>query len=359
MPSAIIRMTPALYIADSSGRVTRDISDYVANGTVTWDLSRDIPMTMSARILERGIVSPYSDYMIPRLRVDYTDGTSVESSLGFFSASLPRVTETPQQRTEDIDGRDLTWKLAVDALTAATSYASGANIISTVQTIIGTVTSRYSIPSSSATLPEARSYEAGTSKLRLVNDLLLAAGYYPVFADKDGILRSMAFRALKSVTPAVTYRAPATDNVRVLRSVDLEPIEDALANRIVVIRDSSTDSPYTKVVTNANASSPTSTATLGATITKVIRSGRLASNSAADSLATRLLEEASTFLYRMRIQTTPDPARAPHEVYSLDIRNDAAEIVADGTWWCTSWTIGFTTDNAVMSHTLNKLVTYE
>lgn len=359
MPAAILRMTPALYRADSSGRIVQDISDYVTSGSVTWDLTRDIPMTLSARLRERGIVAPYADYLIPRLQVDYADGTTVASNLGLFTAALPKVTLTPTQGLEDIDGRDLTWRLAVDAVTTATSYASGANIVSTVGTLISSVTSRYALPASSATLPEARSYDAGTTKLRIVNDLLSAAGYYPIYADKDGYLRSMAYRTLANVQPATTYRAPATGNVRVLRTVDLEPIEDALANKITVIRDQGTDAAYVKTITNNNPASPTSTVTLGATITKVVRNGRLASNAAADALARRLAEEASTFLYRIKLQTTPDPARSPHEVYALDIRNDAGAVVADGSWWCTAWTIGFTPDAAVMTHTLNRLVTYE
>lgn len=83
--------------------------------------------------------------------------------------------------------------LVVDQDAVETSYALdvGANVINSIaDLILSTGEARVSITASAETLRTAMVWEAGTSKLRIINDLLSAINYFSLWVDGYGNFRA-------------------------------------------------------------------------------------------------------------------------------------------------------------------------
>lgn len=354
-----VQLTARLYTATRHNELREDITDLVLGGRVTYDQDRDIKMSFEATVRDPSRVRPYEDFLAPFLTLTYADGAEVTEQLGLYVAAPPKRTATPQLTRGQLDGRDLTWLLASETVDAPYTVAAGTNYLAAVQTILaGMGITRFSFPATGLTLATATTWPPGTSKLRIVNDLLQGAGYYALYMTRDGRLTSQPWRTLASVEPAVRYATPATGRVRVVGAVEIEPDVSRLANKITVIRDDPGKAPLVATAVNDNPASPVSTVSLGVTIAREVRDQNLATQAEANALARRLLEEAASVYTRLKLSTTPDPSRNPHEVYELAIVNGAGDPVAHGRWWCSGWRIGFTPQDGRMEHELNKLVPF-
>ncbi len=214
------------------------------------------------------------------------------------------------------------------------------------------------IPLSGKTVPKKRGWKAGTKKIEVVNSLLDAAGYTPLFSGRDGSLRAFKLRNMHRTQPAVVYDAAGvgSDLVGVITET---PDMTNFANRFIVLAEDAQRNVIRVIVRNDNQASPTSIPRLGFTKTRTHTSKNINNEADARELATRMLERASRHLVKLEIETLPDPSRNPYEVYTIRARQDSGEYAAFGNYACTGWTIGFTPQQGSMKHKVERLEIYE
>lgn len=132
------------------------------------------------------------DWLTSRIRVSYVwDGNVVP-----LITALPSIPaeEYATTVTLKVDLRDKLAILATDKFGYSFSIAAGANIISAVLSILDSAgQTRRLIDPSSATLTGGRVWEPNDSKLKIINDLLEAAGYVSLFCDGLGNYRSFPY----------------------------------------------------------------------------------------------------------------------------------------------------------------------
>jgi hypothetical protein len=199
-------------------------------------------------------------------------------------------------------------------------------------------------------------WDAGTSKLQIIRELLGAINFYEPWFDTTGNFTTMHQFSLQSRTPTATYQT-CTDGVILSEPVNIETDTDRFANEIIVIcTNPDLPAPIYWRETNENINDPISVPNLGRTISKVYEMSILRDLQEAQTRAKILLSEASNIYLRGGLSTRVDPQRAGkiHEVYALQIYRDPAEPYVDGDWWCTDWEMELKPGGR-MTHTVGKV----
>lgn len=351
-----LQMIPRIYKADRYNVLGEEITEYVHNGMVEYNPDRSIKMTFQAEIDSEGLISPFTDFLAPFLKIVHDDGHTTENQMGLYAVVPPKQTINQQSRHLTIDGRDLTWMLSVDVFENGYSVAAGTNVVTAVETILTSAGfTRFAIAQSSRSLVNAVSWKAGTSKLSVINDLLTGAGYYSLYCLKDGRFSSMPYRPDNNPTVQVTYDTDVHNYIQVVKNITLDTTPDRIANKIVVIKDNANEDPIVVTKINNSPVSPTSTINLGMTIAKVYTDSQIIDQEAAEVRAQQLLDVASQQYHKLTLATFPDVEREPtNEVYQLNIRDSSGEIAVSGIWRCRGWKIGFT-PNQMMTHDLSNI----
>jgi hypothetical protein len=352
-----VALIPRVYLSNLNNDIGEEITEYVAGGSVTFDSGRLIPMSLKLDLHEHDeqIIRPFLDYLAVFATVEYDNGDVVTSQMGLFNTMPPSKTYTKQQHVAAVNGNDVTWRLSMDVFDTGYSVAAGTNFVTAITTILTSAgITRSAIAATTMTTPIAFSWKAGTPKIAVVNDLLAAMGYYPIYAAKDGTLTSQPYISANDLQVATTYDTTTEENmVKVIRSVQMDPQFDKVVNKVVVIRQGPNQSTISLTRRNMNRNSPTSIPNLGVTIAKVINDSKVVDTASARRLAIRTLEEGSYVYERWKITTTPDVERNPYEAYHLNLVNDAGVTLVDNKLFCSEWTLDF--NGRVMEHTLARV----
>ena len=204
---------------------------------------------------------------------------------------------------------------------------------------------QHAIPATSLTLPAAQSWPAGTPYHRILKDLASACNFYVPWADQTGAIVTRTRDDLATRTPDVTY----TGNNFVLIPIAEESETQRFANQIVVVSEDPNVGIISSTATNTDPDSPTSTVTLGRTITKVIRR-TVADQTTADAIAETELGQSGSLYRRATLATQPDPRRWAHEVMALEV---TGPYTLDN-WWIRNWQLELKND-AIHKHTIAKV----
>jgi hypothetical protein len=259
--------------------------------------------------------------------------------------------------TGKIDGRGLEWVLSVDAVTDVYNVNSGVDYLTAVADVIKSSSiTRYSLPPSGVLTPGPFSWKHGTSKLAIINELLAAAGYYPLTSDRTGRLTSWPVPDLLTVAPAASYTVA---NAQVVDTVEFQPLLDRFCNKVLVIADDAKRHVFATILTNSNPANPTSTVALGITIIKVYQMPKAATTTQTSIMAHRLLDEGSAIYSQIKIKALPDPTRNPREVVDVDLTDDNGVQIATGNYACIGMSHGFTAQDGYLELTLGKLIPHK
>lgn len=308
------------------GTVLEDVTPAVVACDVTADEDRAIYRTarfaIDPRRPEAAAIDPLRDCL--RATVDVlVDGEWQPEPVGLFVLTMPRHTVSERGvETWEIEAADVLSLLAAETTTSTFAVPAGAPIAETIQTIITERGLRAALAPSSAALPVARQWTAGTPWLQVCNELAAAAGFYALWADRFGIVRSMPQRDLASVAPAMRY-GPGAGLVGEIR---VESELTRLANRVVVVNASPEEPPVAAVAENRDPRSPLSIPRLGRVYTKVLEGE--GDEEALHAIAERYLEREAGLYRRVVFSVLLDPRRDAHEVYELE-----APAPAGGRWW--------------------------
>jgi len=212
----------------------------------------------------------------------------VVEGLPEFPLGVYLVTASPEAwsgtgRTFDLELHDKSTVLDQDAVEVTFTASAGVSVLSVVQAVIESAGERISVDGDDVrTLTAPLVWEAGTSKLRIVNDLLAALNYHSLWVDGLG-----SFRANPYVRPAdrsIRYtvlndvegnrlRRELVDGAESIyepewsRDIDLHGVPNKV---IAVAVGSGDEAPLSASVSNTDPFSPFSVAARGRTIVRVV-----------------------------------------------------------------------------------------
>lgn len=355
-----VRVTARLLKADKLNNLTDDISDYIVDGRVEMKSDRDIKMTFKGQLTDPTIISPYTDYIAPFMRLEYSDGSVIDEQIGLYSVEPFPETTTETMRIGEFDGRDLTWNLSQSAFSGRYSLPAGASYDFYIGAILASDGfTRFSIPASGKTLPKAITWVEDASKLKIINDLLSAIGYYSLSMDRQGVLTSFPFRSLKGSEPDLELMSG--EDSTIIGAIRKEPITSKIYNMVKITKEDTTNKANSFSITRYNNSgtSPVSIPNLKRRIMLPINDSKIESQTVAEEMARKIIEEAASMYTNYTITTLPDPRRGLWEVYNANVFMKNGTEVLTGKLWADGWDIGFTPTGAIMNHYVHRLEDYE
>lgn len=240
------------------------------------------------------------NWMAHRVRAVYTDG--VESwPVGTYLLTSPTENHTETGVTYDVGLLTKMNVLHEDTVAERYSVTAGTAVTPTVVALIeSTGETRIAVTDSDSVLTSGMTWEAGTSKLTIINDLLQAAGYWSLWCDGSGL-----FRVEPYVDPA---RRPVSfefeHGERSLHFPDWGREQDhtSVPNRFIAIGQGDQDeSPLIGVATNEDPDSPYSFQSRGRWITAIEEGVEGETQTVFDQYAARKLREAMTPVARLTV----------------------------------------------------------
>lgn len=180
----------------------------------------------------------------------------------------------------------------------AYSAPAGANVITLVQGLIGETGERYpAIQPDTVTLASPMVWDIGTTRLKIINDLLDAGGYFSLFCDGWGQYQTIPYVQPSDREPVYESIAPFSDGPDSL--MDPAWTHDrniySIPNRYLVVGQGDGTTPaLTSTATNTDPNSPYSFASRGRWITQVEVGVEAATQSTLDSIARARLSDATS-----------------------------------------------------------------
>lgn len=230
------------------------------------------------------------DWLARRVRISYQhDGQTIP-----LITAIPRAPveqHTPTGVVTDVELYDKTLILAEDSFGESFAAPAGVNIVDAVASVIASTgePAPTLLTASPETLANPMVWEAGETKLRIVNDLLDAAGYFAVYC--DGLGRFRADPYTDPATRPVRWRFRGREAVYLpewTRDRDVF----AVPNRYICVGRSEGDTPALVATATNQSDGPFSYEGRGRWITRVDTDVEASSQYVLDLLAVRRLFEA-------------------------------------------------------------------
>jgi hypothetical protein len=327
--------------------------DGMLAGSVANNFLADIKRTAKFTILDLGQLNYLTDRIKPWARLSMPDGGTVEWPLGVFLLSTPsRPLDDTNTVKRSVTAYDQLQVLSDDKVTDRYAVAAGVAYTDAIVTIVtGTAgLGAYSVIPSALTLPVALEWDAGTSKLKIINDLLAAINYDSAVFDEQGVLICQPYVSPSSRTSQYTY---ANDTASVILAGTPEQTLDlfAVPNSWVLVKSEADQSLLRSVYTNTNPLSPTSTVSRGRTIVSFATEQDAADQTTLDAKAARLAFEASQVYEGVKFSTAAMPIHQNSDVYTLNLSALGLAAKYSETAWELPLAVG-----AKMTHTVRRVV---
>lgn len=229
-------------------------------------------------------------------------GQMIEWPLGVFIPAAPATGYGAAGGTQGIELYDKTLILDQDKVEATYSVAAGAVVTAAVRDLLESIgETRLAVTDSPEKLTTAMIFEAGTSKLRIINDLLDAINYFSIWVDGTGTFRVEPYRKPADRPVRFGFVDDATSIYSPDFVHDFDTFE--VPNRVVLIGQSDGEElAPTAVAENRNPGDLFSYPSRGRWITRVEEGVEATSQAVLDALAARYLADGrsvgSTFDFK-------------------------------------------------------------
>lgn len=324
--------------------------EYVTRGTVANNALADIKRTFSFAVLDRNGINFLKDRVKPWACLAMPDGGRVEWPLGVFLLATPErsLDQLPAIVHREVTAYDQLLVLRDEAISDRYSIATGTAYTTAIATLVAAFT--YAITPSALTLPVVMEWEPGTTKLRILNDLLAAINYESAWFDESGQLICRPY--LSPAERAAEYDYTTDDKVsvitgRVTQTLDLFSVP----NKWVLIKSEPDQAAIVGTYTNTSPSSPTSTVSRGRTITDVRTEQDAADGATLTAKAARLGFESSQVFEGLTFQTAAMPMHSNADVLNLNVPG----LAVNGKYSEHSWELPLEA-GAKMSHVVRRVV---
>lgn len=246
--------------------------------------------------------------------------TTFEWPLGVFIPAAPSTQYGAMGGVQSIELYDKTLILSQDAVDTTYSVPAGTVVTDVIRALLVSIGETHiAITDSPETLSTSMVFEAGVSKLRIINDLLDAINYFSIWVDGLGTFRADPYRRPSDRLRRFGF----IDDEKSIYSPDFTHDFDTfeIPNKVILIGQSDgEEAAMTSVASNVDVNSPFSYQSRGRWITRVEEGVEATSQAVLDSLATRRLMDGQT------VGSTFDIRHAPIELTFNDavgFRRDA------------------------------------
>lgn len=212
---------------------------------------------------------------------------------GVFIPAAPVDQHTDTGKTVEVELYDKLLILDQDKVEQTYTVAKGANVVSAIRAVISSAgQSRHSIEDNTQTLRSAMVWEAGTSKLRIVNDLLASINYFSLWCDGYGVYQGNPYKA-PAARPVVRTFVDDQDSIY---SPDFTHDRDMfdIPNKVIQVGRGDGDTPgLVATATNTDPGNPYSQPSRGRWIVHVDTDVEAATQAVLNGIAARRLGELS------------------------------------------------------------------
>jgi hypothetical protein len=241
------------------------------------------------------------DWMSHRVRATFHDG-DVSWPVGTFLLSSPTERHTEFGVRYDVGLLTKMNVLAEDTVEDRYSVAVGTLVVPLVVSLIKSAgESRIAATDSTATLTSSLTWEAGTSKLTVINDLLQAIGYWSLWCDGSGL-----FRVEPYVNPAdrpVSFSFEHGEASVHFPEWEREQDLSSVPNRFIAVgQGDEEEPPLVGVATNENPDSPFSYQARGRWITATEEGVEADSQQVIDAHAAKKLRDLMDPVSRLTVR---------------------------------------------------------
>lgn len=294
----------------------------ISEGSMEINTNAEVPGSGSVRLQYRknaGI-----DWGADRIRLVY-EANGYSWPLGVFLIEAPSESREDDTGliTTDVSLMDKISVLSQDLVDGSYSLPKGANIVKEAERLIHSAgEDRITSVSSKKTLPNGKTWEPGTSKLEVVNDLLAMINYSSVYCDRYGRYRLDPYvdPLDRSVTHTFTMDEKGLRQSEWSRSQDWYSVPNKY---VAVTQGDDEEDPMVGVATNTDPHSRFSYPSRGDRwIVRVEENVEAADQETLNALARRKLRDASTKVTHLEVD---------HAVLPL-WTDDVVEFEAPGYW---------------------------
>ena len=256
-----------------------------------------------------------------------------------------------------VEGSDMGMHLQESKVATPYTISAGVNYIDAIIALINTVEFydftgtltplKYKFPDQSEVTPFDYTWGPKTSKLDIINEMLMAINWYPAWADEKGTIRSKPQLMPSDELVDVEYSTELEPRM-IIPPFEISKLRGQFSNQIVVLIDDPRRPPEYSFRENYGAASAISVSNIEPSL-KEIDGSKMFSATIAKNLADYLLGEADAGATETTLTTDFDPRRKAHETYRITISG-----VENGTKWKVfGWSISMTT-GAVMTHKIGR-----
>jgi hypothetical protein len=323
-----------------------------ATGSISFDSTREIMRTCSITAKKSELIQISSvDYrVVPYFCILAPNNRWLRYPLGVFIIN-PSAALNNKSIFVTVEGYDLS-QIAYDAkLEDVVSYAEGAVYTSSIANRIGALYTNYEVVTDpDLTNPADIEYEIGASEISVINDMLNAINYYPLYFDENGAGHAEPYIFPEERRVELEYSA---DN----KSVIFDGVTQAsnlfsTPNRFVRYTDDPDHGPLRSVFTVTDPSIPSSTVNRGRVITDIEQVDDVATQSTLDNLTRRAAITASQHTETLEFTTVNMPCHS----FKTCLQFRCPDIGIDAKYIETAWEMELV-PGGHMTHKCEKAVT--
>lgn len=280
----------------------------------------DIKRTAVFTVQDTGEINYLSDTIRPWIRLHlppYGPDDWVEWAQGVFGLSSPtRHADGAEVVTRQVDAYDMLQKYADDRVSSRYVVSTGTSYTNAIGVLLGlSPFSRRRLTFSGSLLPGFREWDPGTSKLRIINDLLAAINFESLSFAEDGT--AVTQRYISPQERAEEYTYADDQNGVMIPEVDQTLDLFSIPNRWTLVVSEPDQPMVISTYTNTDPGSLTSTVRRGRIITDFRTEIEAADQAALDAKVQRLAFQASQVYEAIEFQTALMPIHSGNDVYRI------------------------------------------
>lgn len=318
------------------------------SGNVRFSASDEIQRTASFEFMDESTVNWLTDQIQPVMEVD-TQGGWAEFPLGVFVPSTPTRSADGDNLHYTVEAYDRTIFAKEDCIIDRAFYAQNTPYLDVVQQLLLSAgISDVQVTGSSLLLPTDREWDAGTSKLEIINTLLSEINYRPLSINAEGSAILAPYRSASADNITYRYRA---DELSVLhRPASSTTDFYNVPNIFVAVVSNADQETLRSVYVNDNPSSELSTVRRGRNIVSdLYKPDAIAGQDELDAYIQRIAFEQSQVYESVEITTALMPIHEANEI--LEIRHPEVSGIFEEVGWEMVLQAG-----GEMSHSLRRVI---
>lgn len=289
------------------------------------------------------------DYrIIPYMCLEIAHGKEAKFPLGTFLCSFSESMENNITYV-DITGYDLSKIALDDKVESRISVAKNAKYTTEITNLIASLYPNYEVAALATIMPCSQSWEPGAIKLDVINELLEAINYHPLYFDEQGTAIAEKYNYTDKTPVDFSYIANQTSVI--LDGISVASNKFAIPNKWVRYTENP-DMPYLiSTYTNTDPNSIYSTVSRGRTIVDSQSVDNISDQATLDAYVKRVSSESMQDTEKIEFSTLNIPGHGYKEVLFLDI----PEYEIQGKYIETSWEMDLR-PGGTMKHIVERMV---